>query len=692
METRIAMSFVKTLVGVFLLLFTNLATAQKQANDVMNIATKTVLESKAIKNLKQEKGLHLFESPSEGLQCASKNGLFGYMSISYDWVIPPQYDFTFPFHEGLGVVFLKGQPMYVDKNGNVPFKTDFAKDLGNFSNGRAFFRTHSEKMGILNKSGQLMGDTIFKQIRLFNEESFMSKNPNALKKNRPVTLAMGLGATPTYALIDTNGRVVVPFGQFDKISEFVNSYATAVNDKYTALFDANGKEVARFDNDTTRAFSLDFPINVNYGAFVVDFKVDDKKVERQGIMNIKGDWLLNDLNVESIRDFDDSKAVVYRPSDTIELVYFTPSTEPFVVPELDNFPDLDDLKNYGVAVARVKSFDKPKYGIMDSCFAWRVKPQYDDIQLIKERGERNMSYFSIRRDLSPDEAKKRNVKARHEGMNASVEKIANISGKILFDDKEFEHIFPMGTSFNKFDFTTVDGSQNGYIDIKGNVLQVRKNENALGKPQIIKKTTSLNNNRHHKDEWKINVNDTNWEGEKRSRFGEISVCNYYKKIVKGVDETKHVAEIRFSETDTFVDETRHRTLIKAQLMNSTNDTLFFDYKENRIDVVIQAQDEQGIWRNISFKKGLTPYEKELKTEKVKIGLPPQYFWDFELPVYQGLLKTKCRCLIYMDKKGAEPIVSNTWSASVNPAQFWKSPMYSPKTIFGEFGYWYEGDY
>jgi WG containing repeat len=692
MGTHIAKPFVKILIGVFFLLFTNIATAQKQANDVMNIAIKTVLESKAIKNLNREKGLHLFESASEGLQCASKNGLSGYMSISYDWVISPQYDFVFPFHEGFGVVFLKGQPMYVDKNGNIPFKTDFAKDLGNFSNGRALFRTHSGKMGILNKSGQLVGDTIFKQIHLFNAEGFRYKKSKTETKNRPVTLAMGLGANPTYALIDTNGRVIVPFGQFEKISEFVNSYATAVNDKYTALFDANGREVMRFDNDTTRAFSFDFPINVNYGAFVVDFKGYDKKVERQGIMNIKGDWLLNDLNVESIRDYDDSKAVVYRSSDTIELVYFTPKTEPFIVPELDNFPDLDDLKNYGVAVARVKSFDKPKYGIMDSCFAWRVKPQYDDIQLIHDKANGFKPYFKVRRELSDDEAKKRNVKARHEGMNPAVEKIANISGKILFDDKEFEHIFQVDSLFKKFHFTSVDGSQNGYIDLKGNITGLRENENSVKKPQNIKKTASFSYNLYNKDEWKIKVDDTNCKGQVSNKFGGISACNKYKKIMNDANEKKQIAEIRFSETDTFIDETRHRTLIKAQLLNSTNDTLFFDYKENQIYVMIQAQDEQGLWRNISFKRGLTPYEKEHKTEKVQIGLPPQYFWDFELPVYQGLLKTKCRSLIYTNKIGAEPIVSNTWSASINPAQFWKSPMYSPKMIFDEFGYWYEGDY
>jgi hypothetical protein len=688
MKTCIQKIVNKNTLFFILILWDNTLFAQMQGTDILKIATKTVLESRAIKNLNREKRLHFFESSSEGLQSTAKDGRFGYMSQSYDWVIPPQYDFTFPFRDGFGVVFLKGQPSYIDKKGNIPFKTDFAKDLGDFINGRALFRTHSGKMGILNKSGQLMGDTIFKKIYLFDSESIRPRGLKRTKKNHPVTLAIGLESTPSYALIDTNGRVIVPFGTFKNISEFDNGYVTAVNDNYTALFDENGKEVLRFNTDTTRDFTFDFPIRVNHGAFVVNFKNEDKKRERQGIMSIKGEWLLNEPNVSFIHDYDDTKAFFSNHSDEKDLAYYTERIEPVILPKLHQFPDLYDLKKYGIAVASIETYDRPKVGIMDSCFAWRVKPEYDQIQLVNRD---DMPHFYLHRNVSNEEAQKRNIKSKYEGSESYVVKIADITGKILLDNKEFSSIHPMNATLKTFYFTSVDGLQSGCIDTKGNITRLRDNKIEEEKSQNMQKNMSVNFAVYSREEWKIKVDDANCKGQKKIPFGEISVCNNYKKIENVPNEPKQIAEIRFSESDTFTDKTRRKKLIKAQLMNSTSDTLFFKFKENSIDIVIQAQDENGIWRNISFKRGLTPYEKEHKTENVQIGLPPQYFWEIELPLYTGLIKTKCRSLIIPDKKEAKPIVSNEWTASVNPAQFWKSPMYSPEKIFDDLGYWYESN-
>ena len=86
---------------------------------------------------------------------------------------------------------------------------------------------------------------------------------------------------------------------------------------------------------------------------------------------------------------------------------------------------------------------------------------------------------------------------------------------------------------------------------------------------------------------------------------------------------------------------------------------------------------------------MTPYEKTQKQADEWLGLPPQYFWEIELPTYTGILQTKCRLLVFTGKEGEKPIISAEWSAGINPAQFWKTPNYAPDKLFTPFGDMYD---
>ena len=72
-----------------------------------------------------------------------------------------------------------------------------------------------------------------------------------------------------YALIDTLGKFIVPFGQFKNISAFINGYATATNSSSTVLFDTNGKEVWQLQKNYPMAFHIPTPIVVKQNTFRV---------------------------------------------------------------------------------------------------------------------------------------------------------------------------------------------------------------------------------------------------------------------------------------------------------------------------------------------------------------------------------------------------------------------------------------
>lgn len=676
---------------IFLFFFTPLF-AQKQQVKVIQTAFTKMQKMPIVKNSRQNTPFHFFGSPSEGYQVAAKEGLFGYMNRQYAWQVPPQYDYAFAFHEGWGIVFLDGQPSYIDKKGNKPFNTDYAKDLMPFHNGRALFRTHSGKMGLLNKDGQLIGDTVFRKIYPFNSKGIGFENLNQPQNYRAATVAIRYtqangekdSIEKNYAIIDTNGRFRVPFGVFSHISDYENNYATATNENYTALFDASGNEVFRLAHDTTRGFYLPMPLIVKEGVFKVLFPFLSSETahkKRDALMNLKGELILNDSTYAFIYDYDDKKAVVYAPKKDKKMLHFYNNADKLDCPELEQFPSLEILKKNGVDVAVMSVLEKPKYGIIDSCFKWQVPPQYDRIQLMKGFF---CPYFILTKKISEEETKEKKIKIQNTNSSLFVEGLADSTGKMIFDAKDFRSISPSDKSFTKFQFYTIDGLELGTMDKTGKILSRKKNQFN----NYITHSSHNDNKLYFREEWKIMVEDEPCNSVQQAN----NTCQGYQKLINPAVSKAKTAEIYFSETDTLNEKTRYnRKVIKAKLVNPTNDTLFFKTQQNQLKVTIQAQDERGQWREISIVRGLTPYEKEQKQADKQSGLPPQYFWTIDLPTYSGRIKTKCRCLIFTSNTDEKPIISPEWNASINPAQFWKTMVYNPEKLFSRFSDLFEAD-
>jgi hypothetical protein len=696
----------------------------QQPQELVKKTVAAVHQLPAYQNFKKNKlsGLHLFNSSEGGFTVGEINRHFGYISKAYEWLIPPQYDYAYAFHEGFGIVLKNGQYTYVDAQNQQPFKTDFAKDLGNFKQGRALFKTHSGKVGMFNKQGQIVADTVFKKIYLFDEEVNEHHIPTEVK-SRSVTVAIGFKAithkieTPDddnndendiqtlyaegekkketiekydYALIDTNGRFVVPFGLFKKILPFDNGYAFAYNDTRTALYNTEGKEVFNLATDTTRAFNILTPMTVKHDLIKIFFNkktVKSPSRRREGLIDFKGNIVFNDTMVNYIADYDDKKAIV-RTDGGFSVIFFEKQADKVIYPTFSIAPQLGILKKYGVDAASASVSDKQKWGIVDSCFHWKVPPQYDGVQLAKWA---KFPYFSLINHLTDAQAAARHLEPSHPNWPVTLHGLADGTGKILFET-EYGNIHPNDAKFTNFSFTSADGATYGRMDKNGKIFRTTpaysNTATDTRRPFYVFKT-------FNKEPWSVQVNDERCKEDTREALSMRKTCNTFKKITNSDVRESKMAYIDFKENDTtyikIKGNSEKRKALKAQFVNNTTDTLFFETdRDNQLIIKVQAQDTNGVWRDISVENTLTPYEKKTQIKQSLMGLPPQYFWEISLPTFEaGRIKTKCRGIIEPANKNAKPIISDTWEATINPAQFWRTPAYDPQYTFRTYGSPYE---
>ncbi len=81
-----------------------------------------------------------------------KTEKYGYIDISCNWVIEPQFDFCFAFSEGLAPVEINDKWGFIDQDGKVVIEPKY-KDVEYFSDGLARVSFDGEKWGCIDKKG-----------------------------------------------------------------------------------------------------------------------------------------------------------------------------------------------------------------------------------------------------------------------------------------------------------------------------------------------------------------------------------------------------------------------------------------------------------------------------------------------------------------------------------------------------------
>ncbi len=118
------------------------------------------------------------------------------------------------------------------------------------------------------------------------------------------------------------------------------------------------------------------------------------------------------------------------------------------------------------------------------------------------------------------------------------------------------------------------------------------------------------------------------------------------------------------------------------VINATNDTLFFQAQDSRLNMKLQAQDKNGTWRDIEYLPS-----SWCGNSYHQLYLPSRFQWLFTVPEYTGTRKTKIRAALgYQASRGADEqwIYSNEIDGRVNPGQFDKMPNYKPNGIMDPY--------
>lgn len=165
----------------------------------------------------------------------------------------------------------------------------------------------------------------------------------------------------------------------------------------------------------------------------------------------------------------------------------------------------------------------------------------------------------------------------------------------------------------------------------------------------------------------------------RSAGGWSPSKNVFKKVTS-------IYNFKPNTLDLVVDDERNEFFdekyegFKFYISNKTKDSIYFEAYDSTLDLVSQAKDVDGQWKDIEFsfetmKSGFVNGQLYLMDKHAfhQLYLLPNTYWELIVPKYHGALKTKLRLkLTYKTQSdGKEVIVySNEFDGSVNPAQFW----------------------
>jgi len=118
------------------------------------------------------------------------------------------------------------------------------------------------------------------------------------------------------------------------------------------------------------------------------------------------------------------------------------------------------------------------------------------------------------------------------------------------------------------------------------------------------------------------------------------------------------------------------------IINQTSDTIFFEAQDSRLNMILQARDKKGEWRDIEYLPS-----SWCGNSYHQVYLPADYQWQFTVPEYSGSLKTNIRAVLAY-KLGLDTeeqlLYSNEIEGSVNPGQFDKMPKYKPNGLIDPY--------
>lgn len=174
----------------------------------------------------------------EGLATAEKDGKWGFVDKSENFVIEPKYDYVARFSEGLAMVAMKNNDNtytygYIDKKGKevIPIKYHIEDNRFYINNG-TIFKKGMAVMGIKDEEGNIKMGTIDK-----NGNEIIKPIYDYISEFDDNDIAV-VGLNRKRGYIDKSGDIVLPI-KYDFISHFFEGTTVVGMDKEYWLLDIN---------------------------------------------------------------------------------------------------------------------------------------------------------------------------------------------------------------------------------------------------------------------------------------------------------------------------------------------------------------------------------------------------------------------------------------------------------------------
>lgn len=597
---------------------------------------------------------------SEGVANVRLNGTYGYIDKTGEFVIPPQFDYAEPFEDSIAKVYLDGIPCFINHKGERLFENKFP-GIQITNNNRFIVTTSSDKKGCVDRQGKLIVDTTYSEISGFNEGLAVVKGFNHYPYcDHPKILVVGI--------IDTNGKFIVPFGICKKIEDYSNGYYIAEFDNICeddlinsniGIIDCKGKIL--FNNKVSSKIHLDYTVNcglakINLYKYWIPEPKGNFTTEKsyEGYLNTNGEIVLNDTNVKQALDFSCNRSYIRNKNFIGKIIDTKMNTVLDSVYCDNNF----SFKN-GMAFVEKGG----KWGLIDTNGIFLIEPKFD---IVDNQGITNNYFFFKEGNKSGN---------YYNGLTG----ICRIDGKIILEPsiKDFN-----GGWFHNGLFTCYSNDKLIYYNSNGKVIWQQKdcifnslkNINidfmkegyffALSKPKSndIGGFTPSNNLSEI-----ITISDS------------IPPNLFYLTAKPNKKDTFSFSKFTFAglERNYFIDSSCNRyNGYRIYLANTTAKEIQFDAIDCRLNMIMQALNKDGEWKDIEY-----IYGTDVMNSYHTLTLEPNRYWSFVSPVYEGDFKTKLRIAVqYIDPddkteqywmKRRLTLYSNEFDGSINPAQLWR---------------------
>lgn len=581
---------------------------------------------------------------SEGLCAVRIDGLYGFIDGTGKTVIPLQYDYATYFKEDLAIVYKNGKAFFIDKDGNKAFNFSF-EGASAFEGGRSFVHTKTGKKGVIDRTGKLVIDTLYRELSPFVNGFAIAEGihhqPYESEKG-PQKLEIGI--------IDSNGVLTVPFGKYSELSDMSEGFVVFKlpakrneRDAREGIIDCRGNVVYLMPDHSGW---------IDGGVHQGIFRLNLPKSKRSDVYNdvyfdLKGKKIFGDKNFQYGEDFSDGRAFV----EDDKRVSVIDRTGRFIVREKFLSASANGFE-HGRALVRTSE----GWGVIDTTGTYILKPVFpqaseatliNDVVIINE----SKYYDSV-------------VDYKHSVISLKGEVI--ISGQLQYvDHNGFVNGLLRAVKDNLFLYYNMNG------DI---VWEQELWDPALPHPFNIDFMTR-------------GYFCAPYEFTGHGSSGENSAT---RKIGVFNDFQSGVLSVVAKPTETVV-ISKVRKGMRVYIANMSSDTISFNAQDSRLNMKVQAKDFEGNWRDIEYLPSSWCGNSYHITQ-----LPSDHFWQFDAPVYQGIFPTVLRIeLEYIDpaKSPNEPqrhnknvrfIYSNEFMGSINPGQLWRKEGYRPNGIMDPY--------